>query len=77
MGFKGTKAEKKVVYDKKICDLLEQYSQVLVCIADNVESKQLQNIRSGLRPDSIVLEAVHCCEREINFWVERVINFGF
>lgn len=55
MGFKGTKAEKKVLYDKKLVQLLEEYSQVLICAADNVGSKQLQGIRKGLRPDSVVL----------------------
>jgi large subunit ribosomal protein LP0 len=55
MGFKGTKAEKKVQYDKKLVELLEEYHQVLICHADNVGSKQLQGIRKGLRPDSVVL----------------------
>lgn len=55
MGFKGTKLEKKQSYDRKLCELLEQYTQVLVCAADNVGSKQLQGIRKGLRPDSVVL----------------------
>lgn len=55
MGFKGTKQEKKQAYDKKMCDLLAEYSQVLVCAADNVGSKQLQGIRKGLRPESVVL----------------------
>lgn len=55
MGFKGTKAEKKVHYDKKMCELLEQYTKVLICAADNVGSTQMQTIRQGLRPDSTVL----------------------
>ncbi|KAJ7532773.1 hypothetical protein O6H91_13G019700 [Diphasiastrum complanatum] len=55
MGFKGTKAEKKAVYDKKLCGLLEEYSKALICVADNVGSTQLQQIRKGLRPDSVVL----------------------
>lgn len=55
MGFKGTKAEKKVHYDKKMCELLEQYTRVLICAADNVGSTQMQGIRKGLRPDSVVL----------------------
>jgi large subunit ribosomal protein LP0 len=55
MGFKGTKAEKKVHYDKKMCELLENYERVLICAADNVGSKQMQGIRKGLRPDSVVL----------------------
>lgn len=78
MGFKGTKAEKKVRYDKKICDLLEQYSQVLVCIADNVGSKQLQNIRSGLRPDSIVLMGKNTMmKRSIRLYAEKSGNTAY
>lgn len=52
---KRTKQEKKIRYDAKLCALLEQFSQVLVCGADNVGSNQLQSIRAGLRPDSVVL----------------------
>ncbi|KAA0042411.1 60S acidic ribosomal protein P0 [Cucumis melo var. makuwa] len=55
MAIKPTKAEKKVAYDSKFCQLLDDYSQVLVVAADNVGSNQLQNIRKGLCGDSIVL----------------------
>ncbi|KAL3650246.1 hypothetical protein CASFOL_006649 [Castilleja foliolosa] len=55
MAPKASKAEKKVVYDKKLCQLLDEYTQVLVAAADNVGSQQLQNIRSGLRGHSVVL----------------------
>ncbi|CAL9769264.1 unnamed protein product, partial [Musa acuminata subsp. burmannicoides] len=55
MTVKLSKAEKKVVYDKKLCALLDEYSKVLIAGADNVGSNQLQNIRKGLRGDSIVL----------------------
>lgn len=78
MGFKGTKAEKKVVYDKKICDLLEQYSQVLICVADNVGSKQLQGIRSGLRPDSVVLMGKNTMmKRSIRLYAEKSGNTAY
>jgi len=78
MWFMGTKAEKKVVYDKKICGLLEQYSQVLVCVADNVGSKQLQNIRSGLRPDSIVLMGKNTMmKRSIRLYAEKSGNTAY
>ncbi|XP_022731059.1 60S acidic ribosomal protein P0-like [Durio zibethinus] len=49
------KREKKGQYDKKLCGLLDEYSQILVVAADNVGSTQMQNIRKGLRGDSIVL----------------------
>ncbi|KAJ8533684.1 hypothetical protein K7X08_007008 [Anisodus acutangulus] len=55
MAPKATKAEKKIAYDQKMCQLLDDYTQVLVAAADNVGSNQLQNIRKGLRGDSVVL----------------------
>lgn len=55
MAIKMTKAQKKQQYDRKLCSLLDEYSQVLIAIADNVGSNQLQNIRKGLRGHSVVL----------------------
>ncbi|KAH7659939.1 60S acidic ribosomal protein P0 protein [Dioscorea alata] len=55
MAIKLSKAEKKVQYDKKLCRLLNEYTQVLIVAADNVGSNQMQNIRKGLRGDSVVL----------------------
>ncbi|KAL5740527.1 hypothetical protein ACOSQ2_029707 [Xanthoceras sorbifolium] len=55
MAVKPTKAEKKIAYDAKLCQLLDDYSQILIVAADNVGSTQLQNIRKGLRGDSVVL----------------------
>ncbi|KAL7144992.1 hypothetical protein ABFS83_07G048900 [Erythranthe nasuta] len=55
MAPKVSKADKKIAYDKKLCNLLDEYTQVLVAVADNVGSTQLQNIRSALRGDSVVL----------------------
>jgi ribosomal protein L10 len=55
MAIKRTKAEKKIAYDRKLCQLLDEYTKVLVAVADNVGSKQLQDIRRGLRGDSVVL----------------------
>ncbi|KAJ0984100.1 hypothetical protein J5N97_002456 [Dioscorea zingiberensis] len=55
MAIKLSKAEKKVQYDKKLCRLLDEYSQLLIVAADNVGSNQLQNIRKGLRGESIIL----------------------
>lgn len=50
-----TKRQKKGVYQEKLCQLLDEYSQILIVAADNVGSNQLQNIRKGLRGDSVVL----------------------
>ncbi|KAL6580955.1 hypothetical protein OROMI_006878 [Orobanche minor] len=55
MAPKVSKADKKIAYDHKLCQLLDEYTQVLVATADNVGSQQLQNIRRGLRGDSVVL----------------------
>ncbi|XP_075635944.1 large ribosomal subunit protein uL10-like [Castanea sativa] len=55
MAVKPSRSEKKVLYDKKLCTLLSQYSQVLIVHADNVGSNQLQKIRTGLRGDSVIL----------------------
>lgn len=78
MGFKGTKAEKKVQYDKKLVALLEEYSQVLICAADNVGSKQLQGIRKGLRPDSVVLMGKNTMmKRSIRLQAEKTGNTDY
>ncbi|VFQ76594.1 unnamed protein product [Cuscuta campestris] len=55
MAVKVNKAEKKLSYHSKICKLLDMYSQILIVGADNVGSKQLQEIRAGLRGDSVIL----------------------
>ncbi|GFP82192.1 60S acidic ribosomal protein p0 [Phtheirospermum japonicum] len=55
MAPKVSKTVKKIAYDQKLCQFLNKYTQVLVVAADNVGSTQLQNIRSGLRGDSVVL----------------------
>mgnify|MGYP000043482858 FL=1 len=75
MGFKGTKAEKKVHYDKKMCELLEQYERVLICAADNVGSTQMQGIRKGLRPESVVLMGKNTMmKRTIRIYCEKSGN---
>ena len=55
MAVKPSRSAKKSLYDKKLCSLLSQYTQILIVHADNVGSNQLQNIRKGLRGDSLVL----------------------
>ena len=78
MGFKGTKAEKKVRYDKRVCEMLNEYSQALVCTADNVGSKQFQSIRQGLRPDSVVLMGKNTLlKRTIRIYAESTGNTEF
>ncbi|KAK9127928.1 hypothetical protein Syun_016725 [Stephania yunnanensis] len=52
---KTSRADKKIAYDRKLSELLDEYTQILIVAADNVGSKQLQDIRRGLRGDSVVL----------------------
>lgn len=75
MAVKPTKAEKKIAYDAKLCQLLDEYSQILVVNADNVGSKQLQNIRRGLRGDSVVLMGKNTMmKRSVRMHTEKTGN---
>ena len=47
--------EKKEAYIKKLRRLMDEYSKILIVQADNVGSNQLQQIRQGLRGDSVIL----------------------
>lgn len=78
MAVKPTKAEKKVAYDSKLCQLLDEYSQVLIVAADNVGSNQLQNIRKGLRGDSIVLMGKNTMmKRSVRMHAEQTGNKAY
>ncbi|KAK4433259.1 60S acidic ribosomal protein P0 [Sesamum alatum] len=75
MAPKLSKSEKKVVYDQKLCQLLDEYTQVLVAVADNVGSNQLQSIRRGLRGDSVVLMGKNTMmKRSIRMHAEKTGN---
>lgn len=72
---KASKAEKKIAYDAKLCQLLDGYTQVLVVAADNVGSNQLQNIRHGLRGDSVILMGKNTMmKRSIRIHAEKTGN---
>jgi len=78
MAVKLTKAQKKIAYDAKLCRLLDNYNQILVVAADNVGSNQLQNIRQGLRGDSIVLMGKNTMmKRSIKLHAESTGNKAF
>ncbi|KAL2317141.1 hypothetical protein Fmac_031017 [Flemingia macrophylla] len=78
MAPKPTKAEKKIAYDSKLCELLEEYGQILVVNADNVGSNQLQNIRKGLRGDSVVLMGKNTMmKRSVRIHAEKTGNNAF
>jgi len=75
---KPSKADKKIAYDSKLCQLLDEYSQILVVAADNVGSNQLQNIRRGLRGDSVVLMGKNTMmKRSIRIHAEKTDNDTF
>jgi large subunit ribosomal protein LP0 len=78
MAIKRTKAEKKIAYDKKLCALLDEYTKVLIALANNVGSKQLQDIRRGLRGDSVVLMGKNTLIRRcIKVYAEKTGNKAF
>ncbi|KAL9660718.1 hypothetical protein QQ045_025535 [Rhodiola kirilowii] len=75
---KPSKADKKIAYDKKLCQLLDDYSQILVVAADNVGSNQLQMIRKGLRGDSLVLMGKNTMmKRSVRLHAEKTGNKDF
>ncbi|KMZ64797.1 putative 60S acidic ribosomal protein P0 [Zostera marina] len=75
MAVKVSKQEKKIAYDLKLCQLLNDYSQVLVVAADNVGSNHLQNIRKGLRGESIILMGKNTMmKRSIKVHAEKTGN---
>ncbi|KAJ8764021.1 hypothetical protein K2173_004902 [Erythroxylum novogranatense] len=75
---KLSKADKKLAYDAKLCKLLDEYSQILIAAADNVGSNQLQNIRRGLRGDSVVLMGKNTMmKRTIRVHAEKTGNTVF
>lgn len=75
MAPKLSKADKKIAYDQKLCKLIDEYSQILVAAADNVGSKQLQNIRQGLRGHSIILMGKNTMmKRTIRIHAEKTGN---
>ncbi|KAK1377943.1 60S acidic ribosomal protein P0 [Heracleum sosnowskyi] len=75
---KASKADKKIAYDAKLCPLLDEYTQILVVGADNVGSKQLQNIRKGLRGDSVVLMGKNTMmKRSVRIHAQKTGNEAF
>ncbi|XP_016494382.1 large ribosomal subunit protein uL10z-like [Nicotiana tabacum] len=78
MAVKQTKTQKKVAYDQKLCKYLDLYNQILIVNADNVGSTQLQNIRKGLRGESVVLMGKNTMmKRSVRIHAEKTGNEGF
>eukprot|EP00884_Botryococcus_braunii_P003330 jgi/Botrbrau1/12999/Bobra.384_1s0023.1 len=68
----ASKLEKKEEYDNKLCSLLDTYDRCFVVHADNVGSKQFQDIRRGLREHSVVLMGKNTLmKRCIRLYCER------
>ncbi|KDD72928.1 hypothetical protein H632_c2720p0, partial [Helicosporidium sp. ATCC 50920] len=62
-------------FGAKLCDLLDTYSKALVVHADNVGSKQMMDIRAGLRGDSVLLMGKKTMIRRcIRQYVDRTGN---
>lgn len=78
MAPKASKADRKIAYDKKLCEHLDEYTQILVVAADNVGSTQLQNIRKGLRGESVVLMGKNTMmKRSVRIHAEKTGNKDF
>ncbi|KAF6158617.1 hypothetical protein GIB67_040131 [Kingdonia uniflora] len=72
------KADKKIAYDPKLCELLNEYNQILIVAADNVGSTQLQNIRKGLHGESTVLMGKNTMmKRSVRLHAESTGNSAF
>ncbi|KAM4104294.1 hypothetical protein ACJW30_06G146600 [Castanea mollissima] len=68
----------KIAYDSKLCQLLDKYNQILIVVADNVGSTQLQSISKGLRGDSVVLMGKNTMmKRSIRIHADNTGNNAF
>ncbi|KAM0980158.1 hypothetical protein ACFX2J_015746 [Malus domestica] len=78
MTHKPSKADKKIAYDSKLCSILDEYGQILIVAANNVGSKQLQNIRKGLRGDFVVLMGKNTMmKRSVKIHAEKTSNNAY
>ena len=67
--------EKKGAYTRKLRRLMDEYSKILIVQADNVGSNQLQQIRQGLRGDSVILMGKNTLmKKALNFHIEETGN---
>jgi large subunit ribosomal protein LP0 len=51
----ASRLSEKEKYDAKLCSFLDTYDRAFIVHADNVGSKQFQDIRRGLRAHSVIL----------------------
>jgi len=72
-----TRAQKKESYDRKFCELLERFDKAFIVHADNVGSKQFQNIRAALREqgDTVILMGKNTMmKRCLRLYIDRTGN---
>jgi large subunit ribosomal protein LP0 len=72
-----TRAQKKEAYDKKFCNLLETFDKAFIVHADNVGSKQFQNIRAALRAQGqtvILMGKNTMMKRCLRLYIDRTGN---
>ncbi|KAK9812360.1 hypothetical protein WJX73_005246 [Symbiochloris irregularis] len=71
----AAKLNKKEEYDSRLCGFLEEYDRAFLVHADNVGSKQFQEIRRGLREHSVVIMGKNTMmKRSIRLYIERTGN---
>jgi large subunit ribosomal protein LP0 len=70
-----SKLSKKEAYDRKLQDFLNTYDRAFIVHADNVGSKQFQDVRRGLRAHSVVLMGKNTLmKRCIRLYIEKTGN---
>jgi large subunit ribosomal protein LP0 len=72
-----TRQQKKENYDKKFCNLLETFDKAFIVHADNVGSKQFQNIRAALRQQGqtvILMGKNTMMKRCLRLYIDRTGN---
>jgi len=68
----ASKLDKKEQYHTRLCSYLTEFDRAFIVLADNVGSKQFQDIRRGLRPDSIILMGKNTMmKRSIRLYCEQ------
>lgn len=71
----ASRLDKKEAYHAKLCKLLDTYDRAFIVHADNVGSKQFQDIRKGLRPNSVILMGKNTMmKRSIRLYCEQTGN---
>lgn len=72
----ATKLVKKEAYDAKLCSYLDEFTKAFIVHADNVGSKQFQDIRRGLRENgsTVLMGKNTLIRRCVRLYCERTGN---